>query len=938
MHTKTEGRQGYFNIMRVFGLAFLLTCVLTIVLLVGYSVRDKIKVLESSTPRYIKTWEVTDLAGESFTVDAPYRDPRFATEDFTIVSTLPDDIKDGSYLCFITRGSVDVYIDGDLRKSFDVYKDISLPGGTVKNFYMVVPLEPEDSGMEVKMTRIHTDRRLEIVPETFVADSSGIHDVLVDKYGVSFIMSLMLLALSGFVMLIAVGVQIGYRRTISLMYASAGIFVTAGWLITDSYLYPFVFGHYHIDGVINYILCMLLPHAFLLYIDSLQKGRYRKVVVILLALSNASLFLFSLLHFTGIFKFRQALAYIDIILGIAMLGVFVILIMDIRGKHAGEYIYTLIGFLGFFVFGMITIFMLSFMTNKNEGVMMLLGLIFLLACVIMQQIADLRRMSAERERAIRLSDTKTRFLAGMSHEIRTPINSILGMNEMILRENKDPVIDSYARTIQNSSRMLLSLVNDVLDFSKIEAGKMEIVNEEFDLGMMLSETETIARERAQSKGLAYTTVFLNAIPRRIRSDEVRIRQILVNFINNAVKYTDDGSVTLMISGSRSDNGIYDLRFDVKDTGRGIRAEDKASLFDAFSRIDMKKNRSIEGTGLGLAIVKSIVDSMNGRIFVESEYSAGSTFSVILPVKAADDTLLSSIPEEAGGRTGVRKDEMTGPGFKAPAARLLAVDDNNSNLSIVKLFLKRTGIIPDMCLNGNDALKMCKEKKYDLILLDHMMPDPDGIETLKLIRSDEASLNKETPAIVLTANAIAGSRQIYMDAGFSDYLTKPLNSGLLEETVRNYLSEEKIISDDSAYEEDDPVNDASDEAAEGYGNTHENGILARMTAIEGLDYDVALSNAGDSEELLEVIAGEITKEYDDRISRMKGFIKDKNYKGYEIEAHALKGLMATIGVSSMSERAREHEKAAEEGDTAFIEKDAGSFLAEYEKLCKRIAEG
>ncbi|MCR5405941.1 MAG: hypothetical protein K6E88_04065, partial [Lachnospiraceae bacterium] len=315
---------------------------------------------------------------------------------------------------------------------------------------MVVPLEPEDSGTEVRMTRVHTDRRLEIVPEAFVADSAGIRDVLVDKYGVAFIMSLMLLALSGFVMLIAAGIQIGYRRTISLMYASAGIFVTAGWLITDSYLYPFAFGHYHIDGVVNYLLCMLLPHAFLLYIDSLQKGRYRKVVVILLALSNASLIVFSLLHFTGVFKFRQALTYIDIILGIAMLGVFVILIIDIRRKHAGEYIYTLIGFLGFFVFGMITIFMLSFMTNKNEGVMMLLGLIFLLACVIMQQIADLRRMAAERERAIRLSDTKTRFLAGMSHEIRTPINSILGMNEMILRENKDPVIDGYARTVQNS--------------------------------------------------------------------------------------------------------------------------------------------------------------------------------------------------------------------------------------------------------------------------------------------------------------------------------------------------------------------------------------------------------------------------------------------------------------------------------------------------------
>lgn len=930
MNTDTGVKNRYLYIMRIFGVMLLLTCVCTIVLLVRYNAGDKTEVLKIEDPEYIKTWEVIDRDGNSLSVDAPYRDKRFETEDFTIVSTLPGDIKEGSYLCFITRGNVDVYIDGELRKSFDTYRDIDLPGGTVKNFYMLVPLKPDDSGAEVRMTRIHTDKRFEIVPETFVTSPKGLYDVLMDKYGVAFIMSFMLLAVSGFIMMIAAGIQMGYKRTISLLYASAGIFVTAGWLITDSYLYPFVFGHYHIDGVINYILCMLLPHAFLLYIDSLQKGRYRKVVVILLALANASLIVFSLLHFTEIFSFRQALIYIDIILGIAMLGVLVILIIDVRRKHAGEYMYTLIGFLGFFVFGMITIFMLTFMANKNEGLMMLLGLVFLLACVIMQQLSDLRRISAERERAIRLSDTKTRFLAGMSHEIRTPINSILGMNEMILRENKDPVIDGYARTVQNSSRMLLSLVNDVLDFSKIEAGKMEIVNEEFDLGEMLSETETIARERALNKGLAYKTVFLNEVPGRIDSDEVRIRQILVNFINNAVKYTDKGSVTLMISGSRKEDGIYDLRFDVKDTGRGIREEDKASLFDAFSRIDMKKNRNIEGTGLGLAIVKSIVDSMNGRIFVESMYQAGSTFSVILPVKVVGSATILSIPEMPGENAGTRKDKRSSPGFKAKDAKILAVDDNNSNLSIVKLFLKRTEIIPDLCLNGNDALKKCKEKQYDLILLDHMMPDPDGIETLKLIRSDEDSLNKETPAIVLTANAMAGSRQIYMEAGFSDYLTKPLDSTLLEETVKSYLPAEKIITyNEGQTQKEDYITGS-------YSNSdNKKGIRTRLASVEGLDYETALYNAAENEEFLEVIIDELVDESEERISKLKRCIRDKDFRAYEIETHSLKGVMATIGAKSLSERAKRHEAAAKNRDMTYIEEDAEDFFKEYEELCRRI---
>ncbi|MBR4719789.1 MAG: response regulator [Lachnospiraceae bacterium] len=923
MYIKTYDKTKNYKIIPVFKVMFLLAFIYALALLISYSLKDRSAVWESDEPVYIMDWKVIDQNGDSFEVEAPYRDERLKNEDFTIISTLPDDIRDGSYICFITRGNVDVYVDGELRKSFDRLKDFSLPGGTVKNFYILVPVEPYDSGKEVRMTRYRTDRKLEVVPEIFVAGPGGIHSVLLDKYGTSFVMSAMLLVLSGFIILIAVGIQLGYRRTISLMYASMGIFITAGWIITDSYLYPFVFGHYHIDGVVNYVLCMMLPLAFLLYIDSIQKGRYRKAVIVMLVASFSSLVVFSLLHFTGIFTFPQALLYIDLILGIVVFGVFAILVIDVKRGHAGDYKFTLIGFIGFILFSILTILMLTFMAFKNEGVVMLFGLIFLLAFVIMQQVADLRRITAERERAIQLSEAKTSFLAGMSHEIRTPINSIVGMNEMILRENQDPVIDGYARTVLNSSRMLLSLVNDVLDFSKIEAGKMEIMNSEFDLGVMLSEIEMIARERAQSKDLVFMTVFLNAVPRRIDSDEIRIKQVLVNLINNAVKYTDKGSVSLMISGSDGENGSYNLRFDVRDTGRGIKEEDRATLFDAFSRIDMNTNRNIEGTGLGLAIVNHIVYSMGGRISVESEYLVGSTFSVTLPVEVTDETPMSNISDEVGKSGGRREKGVHKPAFTAPDASILAVDDNKTNLSIVGLFLKGNGIVPDLCLSGSEAIDKCREKKYDLILLDHMMPDPDGIETLNLIRSDGASVNRETPAVVLTANAIAGSRQMYIDAGFADYLTKPLSSALLEETVRKYLPKEKV------YEAGD------------LGRFHENGskgsdqLYSKLSAIDGLDYDTALLNAGDDEDVLGVVIGEITKECDERIKRMRALLKDKNYKDYGINAHALKGLMATIGVNGLSERALKHELAAREEDVAFIDEDIDGFLEEYREFCSKL---
>ena len=919
MYVKTDDKTKTRHIMLIFKPMFLLAFIYAFALLISYSLMDRIEVWESDEPEYIVNWEVIDKDGNSFEVEAPYRDERLKYEDFTIISTLPDEIMDRSYVCFITRGNVDVYIGGELRKSFDKFKDISLPGGTVKNFYILVPVEPYDAGKEIRMTRYRIDRKLEIVPEVFVAGPGGIHSILLDRYGTTFVMATMLLVLSGFIILIAIGIQLSYRRTISLMYASMGIFITAAWVITDSYLYPFILGHYHIDGVVNYILCMMLPLSFLLYIDSIQKGRYRKVVIALLGISFASLIVFSLLHFAGIFTFPQALTYIDIILGIVIIGVFAILVIDIKRGHAREYMYTLIGFIGFLVFGVLTIIILNFMLFKNEGVMMLLGLLFLLAFVIMQQVADLRRITAERERAIQLSDAKTSFLAGMSHEIRTPINSILGMNEMILRENKDPVIDSYARTVQNSSRMLLSLVNDVLDFSKIEAGKMEITNAEFKLGVALSKIEMIARERAQAKGLAFTTVFLNAVPSCINSDEVRIKQVLVNLINNAVKYTDKGSVTLMVSGSSVENGSCSLRFDVKDTGRGIKEEDKPLLFDAFSRIDMNTNRNIEGTGLGLAIVNSIVNSMGGRILVESEYSVGSTFSVTLPVEVTDEKPIMSIPDKAFENGSVHEKEVHKPTFTAPDARVLAVDDNNSNLSIVRLFLKQTLIVPDLCTNGNDAIAKCKEEHYDVILLDHMMPDPDGIETLKLIRSDAASLNKDTPAIVLTANAIAGSRQMYMDAGFSDYLTKPINSALLEESVKKYLPPEKVFG----YDEN-----------EGSFNADED-IRIRLSAIDGLDYDTALFNAGDNEDILKVVIEEITKECDDRVRRMHALVRDKNYRDYGIDAHAVKGLMATIGLDRLSERAKRHEYAVKEENYGFIEEDVEGFLKEYKDLCDKL---
>lgn len=533
---------------------------------------------------------------------------------------------------------------------------------------------------------------------------------------------------------------------------------------------------------------------------------------------------------------------------------------------------------------------------------------------------------AHAQEALELSEAKSNFLASMSHEIRTPINAILGMNEMILRENTDPEIGDYAESVKNSGQMLLMLVNDVLDFSKIEAGKMEIHETEFTLSMLLHNIMPMLRERAGEKCLLLKVTVSGQVPDGLVSDEFRIRQVMINLLNNAIKYTDKGSVELILKGEYTQDDKYNLVMSIKDTGRGISEEAQNHLFEAFSRADLKANRSIEGTGLGLAIVKRILDSMGGEISVNSKLGEGSEFIVMLPVRVYDKTPLQEDYEKQVKTVVADTDDND---YTAPDARILAVDDNAANLRIVSLFLKRVGIAPELCSSGTEAVRLCKEKHYDLLLLDHRMPDPDGIRTLEIIRNDDSSQNKDTPAVVLTANAIAGSDKIYSDAGFADYLTKPLDSSLLEKTVKKHLPADKIL----------PVQDdvivfratTSDKKE----RTAPASLRKKLEGIEGLDYDAALKLAGGYEDLLAETVSIIVSECDDKTENMRRCIASEDWKGYGLVAHSIKGLMASVGLKELSDRARKHENAAEDLDAKFIRSDCEGFIEAYRDVCAKL---
>ena len=914
---------------------FYLSCAFCLMLVIYYNANDKWSRLPSDEPVFIEEWTVIDSKGESFKTGRTYKDKRLYTEDFTIISRIPDSTCDDSYLCFANRGSIDVYIDGKLRYSYDNNRDNVFPQGAVKRFYITIPLKGSDAEKEVRLVKQSTRRRSDVVSETFVSGMGGVYSYLIRNYGLTFAMSEILFFLSMAVVLVGIGMRFWYRQRINMFYAAMGIFVTAAWLISDSYLYPFAYGHYHIDGLQSYLWCLMMPFGHLFYLDSIQKGRHWKILSKALILSAANLIIWPVLHFSGVFLFSQALEIMDSVLGIVIICVFATVVIDIKQGGANEYKYTAFGFVLFTLICLWEIVNVVIIKPHNDSVPMVVGLLVLLAFVVVQQVDDLRRIADEKRRAIELSDAKTNFLANMSHEIRTPINSILGMNEMILSENHDRKIDEYARNVQASGKMLLSLINDVLDFSQLEADKMKIIYEDVRLTTILLDILAMTAERAGDKGLNFSVKLDGEVPDGIYTDEVRLKQVLINLINNAVKYTDEGSVTLSVGGRYVADDLYELRLSVKDTGRGIRDEDKEGLFDAFSRADLVRNRNIEGTGLGLAIVRRILDSMGGTISVESEYLRGTVFDTLIPAKVTDRT---PVDPDLKRPMNVVKADNAEINFKAPSANVLAVDDNRSNLDIVRMFLGRVDIRPTLCRGGREAVEMCYDHKYDLILLDHMMPEVDGLEALKMIRKDKGSLNKDTPVLVLTANAVSGSDKMYLDAGFAGYLTKPIDSRKLIKTVKKFLPEDKILKEDdmagSVMEETDGTIKEPDK--EETVMAEDMGFMERLAKIEGIDIDGALVNCGGDEGILEVVIEDILSDSSERISRMRELVKAGNYKDFGIEAHALKGIMATIGVIGLSERAKKHEFAAKEGNTTFINEDCEGLLKEFEDLCARLS--
>lgn len=517
---------------------------------------------------------------------------------------------------------------------------------------------------------------------------------------------------------------------------------------------------------------------------------------------------------------------------------------------------------------------------------------------------SLQTMSTSLQEQIDIADSankaKSDFLANMSHEIRTPINAILGMNETILHETKESEVLECSTNIQTAGNTLLSLVNTILDFSKIEDGKMEIIPVNYGTASIINNLVNSIQERAKAKGLTLSLDIDEKLPSTLCGDDIRITQIIMNLLTNAVKYTERGSVTLTLREEFREGDSIEIFVSVKDTGIGIREEDLGKLFESFERIEEKRNRNIEGTGLGMAIVYRLLHMMGSELKVESTYGKGSEFSFILRQKIVDERPIGNYVERHHKSAA---DMIHKVDFEAPAARVLVVDDNEMNLKVAKSLLKLCGIVPDLSNSGQDAIDKIGKKEYDIVFLDHMMPKMDGIETLHILKEHDM-IPEGMTFIALTANAIVGARETYLSEGFDDYLSKPIELPKLEELLKKYL----------------PKRDVTLRLKELGFNTN---------AVE--EY-----MSGDEAFYLEIVR-EFAKDAKNRAEGIKTAYDADDMNDYQIRVHALKSAAKTIGADGLSALAFEQEEAVLERDRNVIDGGVGNLLTAYNETAKRIEE-
>lgn len=523
-------------------------------------------------------------------------------------------------------------------------------------------------------------------------------------------------------------------------------------------------------------------------------------------------------------------------------------------------------------------------------------------------INEIKRVRRQAEKA---NIAKSEFLANMSHEIRTPMNAIIGLNDIIMEECGDTEIYAHAKDVQSAAKNLLAIINDILDLSKVEAGKMELVYVDYYIKVMTDEVMGMMDMAASQRGLILKYECDKRIPCRYNGDEGRLKQILINILSNAIKFTKKGYVRAYITGKPGRNADEEsLIFYIEDTGCGIREEDLSKIFEDFRQVDSKRNRSAEGTGLGLAIVKHLVELMEGTIEVKSTYGKGTTVTIIIPQKIVDAHPVSEMPEIP------QTEQKITDSFTAPGVKVLIVDDNVINRKVARGFLKNYAFDLTEAASGPEAIELVRDIRYDIIFMDHMMPGMDGIEAAEIIRRDCGENGTAPVMIALTANAMEGMREHFLNCGFQDFIAKPLDRKELNQILLRWVPE-KYRNTEGIEEECKPLDPT-------------------IFRIDGVDMNAAMQYySGDEEGFADLL--DLYHMDGKRKTELLRKLVDTDLLSYQIEVHGLKSASANIGAMEVSALARAQEDAAAQGNKEFITKNFPLLLAEYETLLANIGQ-
>ncbi len=891
----------------------------------------------------------------------PYLGQSMPGEAVLFENTIPREYF-GKTMAFLSADkSLRVWMDEELVYEFGI-SDVRSFGhtpGSVYNF-IDIPHDLSEGRVRMEMLSPYEDYAARVTAITVGERDVLILHLLQDN--LSHIICNVAILICGIIFLVLFFIRLASKQdTGGMQYLCGYCTVASLYYFVETKVLHIFYGNQTFYSVLVFLCLMLIPFFIALYYANGVLGTFKVRWRILLSLICINISVQMVLQLTNLVDFMDMAFFSHGLIALTVLIVAVSYLQIMKEKRDRSILCGMLGLLFMGIGGTIDIVRMYVVAVGDMGKFSRLGTACFSVIMLYQHLGQVMKGYAHnveenamllkrevelmekkneqlkranelaeeaRQEALSANAAKGKFLAHMSHEIRTPINAVLGMDTMILRETKDMHIKEYALDIQNAGQNLLALINDILDFSKIESGKLEIIQVEYDFSSLIHDISNMISAKAKGKNLELNIHVDEKLPSKLLGDDVRIRQVLVNLLNNGVKYTQQGSVSLSVDGRIEGRKVV-LDFAVQDTGIGIKQEDISKLFKEFERIEEKRNRNIEGTGLGINITTQLLLLMGSRLNVESVYGKGSKFFFTLEQQIVDSTPIGNL--EARIREQSVEYTYTSA-FTAPEANILVVDDNLVNLKVFVSLLKHTKVSIDVADSGKACLELVTQKHYDLIFLDHMMPEMDGIETLH--RMEELADNKCSgcPVVALTANAITGAKEMYLAEGFDAFLPKPINPEKLEQMILKLLPRELLCFD---VDEEDLVEIKAEPTRS------EAALEPELPMVDGIDWSYGSMHLPDKELLLGTVSS-FYKMLDAEADALEGFyqrleVEPDMVNQYRIKVHSMKSSANLIGAIMLGGMAKLLENAARDGDVVRIHALHDIFLREWRSYREKLQE-